>query len=346
MESPLPETIADVAQLDDLLSEPTPQAVQAMAQIDGDVILLGAGGKMGPTLARMVRRAAQAAGGSRQVTAVSRFSDAEVVHSLEADGINVIRGDLLDETFVASLPQAANIIFMAGMKFGASSDTSATWAMNAYVPALVARQFRDSRIAAFSTGNVYPLASPDSGGSKESDAPGPIGEYAMSALGRERMFAYFCRRQQTPTAILRLNYACELRYGVLVDLCRKVHAGEPIDVSMGYVNVIWQGDANAMTICALADCSVPEFTINIAGPEILRVRQVCERFGELLGVTPQFTGTEADDALLNDGSKGRQLYGEPRVSADQLIGWIADWVARGGESLGKPTHFETRDGQF
>lgn len=341
-----PETISDVEQLDELLSEPTPQAIQTLRDLPGDVMLLGAGGKMGPTLGRMLRRAADAAGIPRQVTAVSRFSNADAVHAMESAGINVIPGDLLDEDFVATLPQASNVIFMAGMKFGASSDTSATWAMNAYVPALVARQFRDSRITAFSTGNVYPLVSPASAGSKESDAPAPIGEYAMSALGRERMFGYFCRRQQTPTAILRLNYACELRYGVLVDLCRKVHAGEAIDLSMGYVNVIWQGDANAMTICALADCSVPEFTINIAGPEILRVRDVCERFGKLLGMTPRFNGTEADDALLNDGSEGRRRYGEPRVSADRLIEWIADWVARGGESLGKPTHFETRDGQF
>lgn len=342
----LPDAITDVEQLDDLLSEPTQQAVQTLAQIDGDVILLGAGGKMGPTLARMVRRASDAAGTPRQVTAVSRFSNADVVHTLEAAGINVIRGDLLDEKFVEALPQAQNVIFMAGMKFGTSTDTSATWAMNTCVPALVARHFRDSRIAAFSTGNVYPLVSPESGGANETDAPAPIGEYAMSALGRERVFAYFCRRQKTPTAILRLNYACELRYGVLVDLCRRVQTGEPIDLSMGYVNVIWQGDANAMTICSLADCSVPEFTINIAGPEILSVRQVCVKFGELLGVTPQFTGTEAADALLNDGSQGRRRYGEPRVSAERLIEWIADWIARGGESLGKPTHFETRDGQF
>jgi nucleoside-diphosphate-sugar epimerase len=342
----LPDAIADVEQLDELLSQPSQQAVQTLRDLPGDIMLLGAGGKMGPTLARMVRRASDAAGTVCEISAVSRFSDARIVDALEADGIRVIRGDLLEPSFVNSLPPAANVIFMAGMKFGSSSDTSATWAMNAYVPALVAQHFRDSRIVAFSTGNVYPLVSHESAGSKEADPPGPIGEYAMSALGRERMFGYFCRRQMTPTALLRLNYACELRYGVLVDLCLKVHAGEAIDLSMGYVNVIWQGDANAMTICSLADCSVPEITINIAGPEILRVRDVCERFGSLLGRTPQFTGTEADDALLNDGSEGRRRYGEPRVSGDRLVAWIADWVGRGGESLGKPTHFETRDGQF
>jgi nucleoside-diphosphate-sugar epimerase len=342
----LPDTIADVEQLNDLLSEPSQQAVQALRDVPGNVMLLGAGGKMGPTLAAMVKRASDAAGTWRQVSAVSRFSDPRAVDALKAGGIRVLRGDLLDPSFVNALPPAENVIFMTGMKFGTSGDSSATWAMNAYVPALVAQRFHESRIVAFSTGNVYPLVARDSMGSKETDPPGPIGEYAMSALGRERMFAYFCRRQQTPTALLRLNYACELRYGVLVDLCRKVHAGESIDLNMGCVNVIWQGDANAMAICSLVDCSVPEFTINIAGPEILSVREVCRRFGELLGRTPQFTGTEADDALLNDGSAGRLRYGEPRVSADRLIAWIADWVARGGESLGKPTHFETRDGRF
>lgn len=346
MSESLPAMINDVEELDELLSRPTDQAIRTLSNLPGDVMLLGAGGKMGPTLARMCRRASDAADTSRRIIAVSRFSRQETVESLQAGGIDVLRGDLLDPTFVNTLPPVPHVIFMAGVKFGTSSDTSATWAMNAYVPGVVAQHFHGSRIVAFSTGNVYPLVPHDSTGSKEADPTGPIGEYAMSALGRERMFAYFCRRQETPTALLRLNYACELRYGVLVDLCRKVHAGETVDLSMGYVNVIWQGDANAMTICALADCSVPEFTVNVAGAEILSVRKVCERFGELLGKSPKFAGTEADDALLNDGSAGRRRYGDPRVSAERLVAWIADWVARGGESLGKPTHFESRDGQF
>jgi nucleoside-diphosphate-sugar epimerase len=271
----LPDRIGDVEELESLLSEPTDGAIETLRRLEGDLIVLGAGGKMGPTLVRMAARATQAAGGHRRIIAVSRFSDDASARSLAEQGIEILRGDLLDPQFVATLPRVPNVVHMTGMKFGTSGDSSTTWAMNTFVPALVAQHFRESRIAAFSTGNVYPLVSPASGGSKESDAPGPVGEYAMSALGRERTFAFFCRRQQTPTALLRLNYACELRYGVLVDLCRKVHDGEPIDLAMGSVNVIWQGDANAMTLCALADGAVPEFIINIAGPEILSVRDVC-----------------------------------------------------------------------
>lgn len=342
----LPEYVDDVAQLEDLLSEPTELAIQTMRDLDGDLILLGAGGKMGPTLVRMALRATQTADVKRQIIAVSRFSNENAAADLEADGAAVLRGDLLDESFVESLPRVPNVIHMTGMKFGAAGDTSTTWAMNTFVPALVARHFRESRIAAFSTGNVYGLVPTTSGGSKETDVPGPVGEYAMSALGRERTFAYFCRHQQTPTTLLRLNYACELRYGVLVDLCRKVQSGEPVDLSMGYVNVIWQADANAMTLCSLADCAVPENVVNIAGPEILSVRDVCVRFGEILETTPHFVGNEAPDALLNDGTLGRKKYGQPRVSAGHLIEWIANWVANGRESFGKPTHFETRDGKF
>lgn len=342
----IPDSIANVDQLEDLLSEPTECCINTLGQIDGDLILLGAGGKMGPTLVRMAIRASEAAGVERRVIAVSRFRSPQAAARLSSLGADVIRGDLLDPSFVNGLPFVPNVIHMTGMKFGASGDASTTWAMNTFVPALVAQHFRDSRIVAFSTGNVYPLVSVQSRGARESDPPGPIGEYAMSALGRERTFEYFAQRQETPTILLRLNYACELRYGVLVDLCRKVAEGDPVDLSMGYVNVIWQGDANAMTLCALDDCSVPAGVVNIAGPEILSVRNVCEEFGRLLDRRVQFTGHESPDALLNDGSRGREKYGEPRVSASVLIEWIADWVARGGESLGKPTHFETRDGQF
>ena len=342
----LPETIDDVEQLEDLLSRPTDAAVATMSRLEGDLIILGAGGKMGPTLARMACRATAEAGVERTVYAVSRFTDESAAQSLRDAGLEVVRGDLLDPSFVESLPEVPNVVFMAGMKFGAGAAAPQTWAMNTFVPALVAQRFAGSRIASFSTGNVYALTSPESGGSVETDPPAPIGEYAMSVLGRERMFAYFCRTQQTPTALLRLNYACELRYGVLVDLCRKVHAGEEIDLSMGHVNVIWQGDANAMTLCALGDCAVPETVLNIAGPEILSVRDVCNQFGELLGTTPRFSGVEAPDALLNNGALAREKYGAPRVSAAVLIRWIADWVKRGGASLDKPTHFETRDGKF
>lgn len=342
----LPETVADVAQLEDLLSEATEATVRALDEVGGDLMLLGAGGKMGPTLARMARRASGGVAKKRTIYAVSRFSDESAARALREAGIEVIKGDLLDAGFVNLLPQVPNVIYMAGMKFGASENLPLTWAMNTYVPALVMQRFPRSRVVAFSTGNVYGLVRPESGGSKETDPLCPVGEYAMSALGRERTLQCFCQRNETPAALLRLNYANELRYGVLVDLCRSVYAGEPIDLSMGYVNVIWQGDANAMALCALRDVSVPAAVINIAGPEMLRVREVCEQFGSLLERTPQFTGTEGEDALLSNGTPARQRYGDVRVTARQMIRWIADWVARGGESLDKPTHFEVRSGRF
>jgi nucleoside-diphosphate-sugar epimerase len=340
------DTISDVAHLEELLSEPTTAAVEAMRRLDGDVIVLGVAGKMGPTLARMARRASDQAGVSRRVTGVSRFSSGAQEESLHRYGIETIRCDLLDEAAVAKLPEARNVIFMAGRKFGSSGLESLTWAMNCYLPAIVCRRYRHSRIVAFSTGNVYGLAPAGSGGSVERDSPQPAGEYAMSCLGRERMFEHFSLELKIPTAIVRLNYAVEMRYGVLVDLARRVHAGETADVTMGYFNVIWQGDANAMTLALFDHVSSPPLVVNVAGPEELAVRETCETFGRLMGRSVKFTGNEARDALLSNGSLGRSLLGNPRVGASQLIEWTADWVMRGGESLDKPTHFESRDGRF
>jgi nucleoside-diphosphate-sugar epimerase len=344
--TPLPQSIADVEQLEELLSRPTPAAIRAMAAIDGDVIVLGAAGKMGPTLARMVRRASDAAGVARRVIAVSRFSQPGVRQSLESYSVETIAGDLLDQTLVDSLPDASNVVFMAGVKFGASGNEPLTWAMNVYLPTIVCRRYASSRIAAFSTGNVYGLTPVARGGSLETDPLQPVGEYAMSCLGRERMFEYFSQSQGTPTAIIRLNYAIDMRYGVLVDLAHKVFEGQSIDVGMGYVNVIWQADASALTLCALPDASSPATILNVAGPEILRTRDVCARFGQLLGKTPRLLGEEWSDALLNNGSEAHRRYGPPLVDAETMIGWVADWVARGGPQLGKPTHFEVRDGKF
>jgi len=239
-----------------------------------------------------------------------------------------------------------NVVFMAGRKFGATGNESLTWAMNTHLPAIVAERFCRSRIVVFSTGNVYALVPVDRGGSKESDPPAPVGEYAMSCLGRERIFEHFSRTLGIPTAVVRLYYAHELRYGVLVDLARKVLAGEEIDLSMGYVNVIWQGDANAMILATLPDAASPPFWINIVGPQRLSVREVCREFGRLLGREPRFTGNEAPDALLGNGEEAVRRYGPPRVSPEQLIRWVADWVQQGGESLARPTHFEVRDGKF
>ena len=342
----IPTAIRDVDHLEELLSDPSPAAIDAMRRVEGDILILGVAGKMGPTLARMARRALDAAGLPGRVIGVSRFSSPAPQRALEQHGVETIRCDLLDEEALARLPDAANVIFMAGRKFGSTGDESLTWAMNTHLPALVCRRYRTSRIAAFSTGNIYGLTSSGRGGSREDEVPAPVGEYAMSCLGRERMFEYFSRAHQTPVAILRLNYATEMRYGVLVDLARRVRQGEPIDVTMGYFNVIWQADANAMALAALAHASSPPFIVNVAGPEELGVRAACTELARLLGVEVSFTGQEARDALLSNGSRGWERLGAPRVDVSRLLSWTADWTRRGGESLDKPTHFESRSGRF
>lgn len=341
--SPAP---ASVDELEDRLSEPTSRLVAALAGLSGDIMFLGVGGKMGPTMARMARRASDLATTRRKIIGVSRFSSPDARQKLEDAGVETIVCDLLDETALAALPDAANVISMTGFKFGASQSPATAWGMNCFLGGVIGRRFRGSRIAAFSTGNVYPLVPATGGGSVETDPPRPIGEYATTALGRERMFEFMSARHGTPLVLLRLNYATEMRYGVLVDLCRQVWEGRPIDVSMGYVNVIWQRDASVMALESLLHAAAPPKIINIAGPEILSVRAVCEEFGRLLGKTVEIVGSESPDALLNNGSLGHELLGRPSVSAEQLIRWTADWVARGGESLGKPTHFEARDGKF
>lgn len=341
-----PASIADDAHLDDLLSTPTPAAIETMRALTGDVVVLGVAGKMGPTLARMAKRASEAAGTPRRVIGVSRFSETGQEAALQAHGVETLRCDLLDESAVAALPDAPLVIYMAGRKFGSSGLESLTWAMNTYLPAVVARRYAGSRIAAFSTGNVYGLAAAGQGGSRETDAPAPVGEYAMSCLGRERMFEHMSRTHGTPVAILRLNYATEMRYGLLVDLARKVQAGEVVDLTMGYANVIWQGDANGMAIAALRHAASPPYVVNIAGSEELSVRAVCEALATRLGRRVRYTGSEAPDAILSNGARGWADLGAPQVTLEQLLDWTADWVARGGGSLGKPTHFESRDGRF
>jgi nucleoside-diphosphate-sugar epimerase len=342
----LPPAIRDVAHLEDLLSEPSPAAIDAVGRADGDVVVLGVAGKMGPTLARMARRAMDAAGVSHRVIGVSRFSSPDQQRALETHGIDTVRCNLLDEASLARLPDAPNVIFMAGRKFGSLGDEPLTWAMNTHLPALVCSRYRRSRIVAFSTGNVYGLTPRGRGGSREEDPPAPIGEYAMSCLGRERMFQYFSREYEIPVAILRLNYAVEMRYGVLADLAGRIFRREPVDLTMGYVNVIWQADANAMALAALRYASTPPLIVNVAGPEELRVRAVCEELAEQQNMDVSFINCEAEDALLSDGTRGWALFGTPRVDAGQLLTWTADWVTRGGETLGKPTHFESRAGRF
>jgi len=342
----LPDRIESVEQLEEMLSDPTPAAIKAMDLMKGDLIILGVAGKMGPTLARMAKRASDAAGVKRRVIGVSRFSNPDEEPALNAHGIETIKADLLDQSALDALPDAPNVLYMAGMKFGATGKEALTWAMNTYLPGMVCNRYPKSRIVAFSTGNVYGLKSVASGGSVETDIPNPVGEYAMSCLGRERMFEHFSRALKIPMAIIRLNYATEMRYGVIVDLAKKVWAGETIDVAMGHFNIIWQADANAMTLAAFDHLKSPPLLLNVAGPEIVKVRDVCTTYGQLMNKPVKFTGTEATDALLNNGSLGHKLAGRPRVNLEQQLKWVAQWVMSGGASLGKPTHFESRDGKF
>jgi nucleoside-diphosphate-sugar epimerase len=330
-------------ELDDLLSTPRAETIAALDACPGDIVILGAGGKMGPTLARMAARARR---DSRRVIAVSRWSSASAERALNDAGVETVRCDLLDPDAVARLPDAPNVIFMAGQKFGTSDAPAMTWAMNTIVPANCARRYRDSRIVAFSTGNVYPLTPIDHGGSRESDTPGPVGEYAASCLGRERVFEAYSMRHHTRVAIFRLNYAIDLRYGVLVDLALKVYREEPVPVDMGYVNVIWQGDANRIALECLPHASSPPFVVNVTGAERLGVRALAEWFGERFGKTPKITGVERPDALLSDTSRMRETFAAPEVSLDEMREWVAQWIEQGGPLLGKATRFEVRDGRF
>jgi nucleoside-diphosphate-sugar epimerase len=340
------EKISSVEQLEDMLSAPSPGVIETMRRLEGDILILGVGGKMGPTLARMARRASDIAGVKRRIIGVSRFSSPKVPDSLRQHGIEPITADLLDRQQLAKLPDVPNIVFMAGMKFGSTNQEPLTWAMNCYLPGMVCERYKNSRIVAFSTGNVYGLTPASASGSRETDPLNPLGDYAMSCRGRERIFDHFSRALNIPTSILRLNYAIELRYGVLVDLARRVWNGEQIDVSMGYVNVIWQAEASAMSLMSFDRAASPAFILNVAGAEILRVRDVATRFAELMKKDVTFTGVESPDALLNDGRMGHRLFGSPQISADMMMHWIADWTMRGGATLGKPTHFEARNGKF
>ena len=332
-------------QLEDALSRPSPEVIETMRRLTGDVMILGVSGKVGPAIAHMAKRATDAAGVRRRVIGVARFSEGDDVQ-LQDWGVETIRCDLLDEAQIAALPHADNIIYLVGRKFGSTTDSSLTWAINTYVPSLACRRYPNSRFVLLSTGNVYSLTTPDHGGSCEQDRPAPVGEYGMSALGRERTFEYFCRQQQMPTAILRLNYACDLRYGVLVDLAQQILQDQPIDLGMGYFNTIWQGDVNAMTLRALELADVPPVVINLTGDEILSVRDICESLSQQLGKTVQFVGREAPTALLSNSQLRQRQLGHVSLSIASLVEAVAAWIRQGGRQLNKPTHFEARNGQF
>jgi len=326
-------------QLEDLLSAPSRADVEAAAAVQGDILILGAAGKMGPSLARRIRRALDEAGSPAKVVTVSRGA-------LEIEGVEHVRCDMLAPDALNALPDAPNVFYLAARKFGSTGDPAQTWAANVLLPALVARRYRASRIVSFSTGNVYPLVPVASGGATEATPTDPVGEYAWSALGRERMFDYAARTHGTPVTLLRLNYACEPRYGVLVDLATRILNEEPIDLSMGYVNVIWQGDANSVCFRSLAHCAAPPFLLNLTGPETLAVRDLALKLGARLGRAPQFISEPAPTALLNNAALCHEMFGPPLVTVDQMMEWIADWLVSGGRLLGKPTKFQVRDGRF
>jgi len=338
----LPAHIADPAALEELMSRPSPELVRALQASPGDIMVLGVGGKMGPTLARMAKRADP----SRRVIGVARFSEPGLRASLEAHGVGCIAADLLSREALAGLPDAPNVVFMAGRKFGSTGSEWLTWAMNAHVPALVAERFARSRIVAFSTARVYPFVRTDGPGAAESLPPtAPSGEYANSCVARERLFEHFSHAHGTAGRLLRLSYAIDMRYGVLHDVAQKVLKREPIDLAMGHANVIWQGEANDWALRALAHCTAPTSALNLSGPRV-RIRDVAHALGERLGIAPVLQGQEAETAWLVDCSEAFRLFGPPRVSLDRMLDWTADWVRHGGASLGKPTHYEARDGRY
>jgi nucleoside-diphosphate-sugar epimerase len=339
-------SFASEVDLEDALSAPSPALLDALRSTPGDILVLGAAGKMGPTLSRMAVRAIESLGRHDRVLAASRFSSPNAERSLQAAGVETIKVDLLDRTAVSALPSVPNVIFMAGQKFGTRDAPSSTWAMNVVLPSIAAERFAESRIVAFSTGNVYPLSPANGRGPNESAAPAPVGEYAMSCLGRERVFEDASARRGTRVAIVRLNYAVDLRYGVLVDIASRIVRRDPIDLRMGHVNVIWQGDANDWALRCLAHASSPPFIVNVTGRETLAVRALATKLGSMLGCDPVFAGIEAPDALLSDATLACNTFGAPLVSTDTLLEWVATWVGSGKPLLGKPTHFEERTGAF
>jgi len=344
----IPREIRSVEELDEILSRPYPETIEDLRGVDGDFIVLGAGGKIGPSLVEMLARAMAEVDPSRRIYAVSRFTRREAASRLRRyKNVEVIEADLSDREAVEKLPEARNVIYMVGRKFGTEEDPALTWITNAYIPALIAERFRRSRFIIYSTGNVYPLVEVSSGGATEETPPEPVGEYGWTALARERVMGYFIRKNPSASGVIvRLNYACELRYGVLVDIALKVFRGEEIDLSMGYVNVIWQGDANNYVLRLLKHATNPPMVVNMTGPETASVRWIAEEFGRRFGRKPVFKGSPEPTALLSNASKLFKLLGYPRVSLLQMIEWVSAWISSEKPIYNLPTHYEVRTGRF
>ncbi len=334
------------AELDELLTRPRPMLLEFIRTIESPLVILGAGGKMGPTLALLARRAADEAGHQLRIIAVSRFSDARAKEWLRQKGIEAFEADLLRREAFAALPDSQNVIYLVGLKFGTAQNPSLTWAVNTLVPSYTCERYGNARIVALSTGNVYPFVAAKSGGATEDQPLTPLGEYANAAVARERLFEHGSRTRNSRVALIRLNYAVELRYGVLVDIARQVWAEQPVDLTNGYFNCNWQGDANEMILRSLALATAPASAWNLTEPETLRVREVAEQFARLFSKKVHFVNRESDTALLSNPAKLVRQLGAPSTSVKNMIEWIADWVRTGGRCLNKPTHFEVRDGAY
>jgi len=341
-----PDQIEDEEQLAELLSRPSEQVVEAFARLDGDLAILGGGGKIGPSLTAMACRARRQAGTDQRILVIDRFPDPAVRQSLDRLGAETVACDLLDPEAVGALSEAPNAIYMVGRKFGTTGSPAMTWAINGLIPAYVGQRYRRARIVVFSTGCVYDFVPAESAGSVETDPLTPPGEYSNSCVARERIFEYLSSAHGTKMVLLRLNYAVEMRYGVLVDLALQIHSGRPVDLTMGQFNAIWQGDVAAAAIRLLSHAACPPLAINLTGPEKLSVRLVAQRLGELMGKPVRFVGEEAPTALLSDASAAHRLLGKPAVPIQRVLEWTAGWIARGGTTLGKPTHFQSRDGKY